>query len=646
MTDQIPSQTAMGRAVPTRKRTPRSAPKQPKGVLSAQVEVDPSGMEIWQSPDGETAAAIINTSGIPTGDVMRGQFMDDSVKPLMAAMVTWTHSVQGGRQGQRREGTLFDRDLFVVDDSFFEQLAAAYNAADDDMVGAYLASSEALAFGQIKIECDDEDEENIWGQIAYDIHLSTHMRKVWRELALTGQAYVAAWYGTKSYKVQGKSTETGVKKKKAFNNLTVPLGLTVLDPFKVIPVGNFLFGKETLCYIADPTEKDVIDSWLLGDDASGADPIIQRLIVAKYEPDYRDRKELVNIGGGGYSVDPNRLYVLNPKYVWRTTLTRPDYARFAPVPMRRVFELLDLKRQLKAADRSALIGIAQFIVLITKGTDHHPASQYEINYLQAQASTMGASPVLVGDHRLKVEIITPKTEHIIDEERYGVLNLGIQGTLYGMFTTTHAGRDDSLKLARVVARGLESRRDMQKDDVMNNIFMPIFELNNSLTCLPSMAFHPKRIALDFDPSLATYLLDLRDRDDLSRKSILSEVDYDEADEARLRKMEMQKYDKYFMPPPPPPGAPGAPTPANSTAPKPGGPAPGAANSPKRAGRAAGGNHGAAGNGGKARGAGQPPARGVSKDEHKGTSTPPGSAAVKGIRSRPKLEKHSEPNDGQ
>jgi hypothetical protein len=37
---------------------------------------------------------------------------------------------------------------------------------------------------------------------------------------------------------------------------------------------------------------------------------------------------------------------------------------------------------------------------------------------------------------------------------------------------------------------------------------------------------------------------------------------------------------------------------------------------------------------------------VSKDEHKGTSTPPGSAAVKGIRSRPKLEKHSEPNDGQ
>ena len=635
----VPPMTAsskLGRAIPTRPRTRRAPRIKKDAQLTASSNSE--DVEIWQSSDGRMGAAVINRSGIPTRQVLGGQFEDPSVKPLMDAMVTWTHNVQGGRGGRGRQGNLYERDLFVVEDSFFEQVAAAYNAADDDVVGAYLSSSEALAFGNIKIECDDEDEENIWEQITDKIDLSSRMREIWHELAITGQAYIASWYGTQSFKVQGKNTGTGVKRKKPFNNLTVPLGLTVLDPFKVIATGNFLFNQETLVYIADPTEKDVIDSWLLGDNASGADPIIQRLIVAKYEPDYRDRKELVNIGGGGYSVDPNRLYVLNPKYVWRHTLTRPAYSRFAPVPMRRIFELLDLKRQLKAADRAALIGVAQFIILITKGTDKHPADQYEIDFLQTQASTMGGSPVLIGDHRLHVEIITPKTEHIIDEGRYGVLNLAIQGSLYGMFMTTHAGRDDSLKLARVVARGLESRRDMQRMSLMDNVFTPIYELNDSLTALPRMAFHPKRIALDFDPSLATYLLDLRDRGDLSRKSTLAEVDYDEADEAKLRQMEIAKYDKFFQPPV------ATLAPANSTAPKPGGPAPGSPSDPKVAGRSQGGNHDHGGNGGKARGAGQAPISGTPKEAHGGTSTPPGSSAVKGIRSRPRLEKHGQTSE--
>jgi hypothetical protein len=614
--------------------------------------------------DRETGTVVINETDVSTVEVLKAAYQtgDGTMKeifhdPMMDAIVTWTSTIRGGSH-RTRKGGIFDRDRFVSPTGVFDKMRVAEEACTDDIVASFLDSSEALAFSRIALECDDEDEEDIWQQIADDIDLSARMREIWRELNIYSQSYVATWFGTKDYQVRGKSDSTGVQRKKKYSNLQVPLGITTLDPFKVIPVGNFLFNQETLTYFADPTERDVIDSWLLGDDASGADPIIRRLIIGKYEPDFRDRKEIGNLG-----VDPNRLYILNPKYVWRHTFTKSGWQRFPTIRMESVFQLLDLKQQLRQMDRAALLGATNFITLIKKGTDKEPAKPAEIGALQEQVKTISQVPVIVGDHRLTVEIITPKTDHTLDSNRYLGLDIRISGRLYGMFIATHAGRDDSLKLARVVARGLESRRDQQRRAFVNNILMPTYQLNDALKELPRMAFHPKNISLDFDPSRATYLLDLRDRGDLSRQSILSEIDYDEAEEAKKVKIEMQKYNKIFQPgqdpetglplqqdgppaktpaesinykdvPPdvkrqiekqagltpskmdpaqlpvpsggtklPPVAAPGAAkapaakSPASSSK-------PGAPNDPKRAGRALGGNHGKGGNGNIGRGAGQ------------------------------------------
>lgn len=579
-------------------------------------------LEVMTDADG---TVIINESGVPTAEVIGAlQGISDASResaalhrdPAMDAIVKWVSDTKGN--AYKRRGGLLDRDKYVAPENIFDKMRVCYEASKDDIVASFLDSSEALAFSRIAVECDDPDETDIWQQICDDIDLDNRMREIWRELNIVSQAYVAVWFGKKSYQVRGKS-EGGIKRKRAFGNLTVPLGLTVLDPFKVVPVGNFLFNQEILTYYADPTERDVIDSWLLGDDASGADPIIQKLIVAKYEPDFRDRKEIGNLG-----VDPNRLYILNPRYVWRHTTTRPGYDRFAPLRMESVFELLDLKHQLRAMDRANLIGASNFILLIKKGSDHEPAKPFEINALQEQVRTISKVPVIVGDHRLNIEIITPKTDNTLDANRYQGLDIRISGRLYGMFMSTHAGRDDSLKLARVVARGLESRRQMQRTAFMKNIIVPTYELNDALRSVPQMVFHPKSISLDFDPSRATYLLDLRDRGDLSRASILSEVDYDEVDEAEKRKVEKEKFDKIFAPPVPEAGpiAPGA------------GPAPGSPNDPKRAGRAKGGNHGKGGNGNVGRGAGQEakPKPTASTVSYTGTQ--------KGIIGQPKLQKKS------
>jgi hypothetical protein len=171
---------------------------------------------------------------------------------------------------------------------------------------------------------------------------------------------------------------------------------------------------------------------------------------------------------------------------------------------------------------------------------------------------------------------------------------------------------------------------------MRKVIMPTFDLNDAFTERPDLMFYPKRIALDFDPALATYLLDLRDRGDLSRDSVLSEIDYDEASEAAKRQAEKEKYDEIFTAPasqlpPGTPGVPGVPKAPPTKAPTPkipniGVPA-GSPNDPKRAGRALGGNHGRGGNGNVGRGAGQPPKGGGIKPKPKtGTEKPDPDAA--------------------
>lgn len=539
--------------------------------------------------DRNLGVGVINYSDLDTDDVMTAALGQNRE---LAELVTWTRDTRSG-SARTRAGGLFDRDRFVCPDNPMDQMRTAIDAANDDVVASFLDASEAMAIRNLHCNVVDEDEEDIWDQILDGCDLEERLREVWREMATVSQAYVAVWYETKDISVRGTG-ETGVKRKRVFKGLTVPSGLTVLDPFKVIPVGNFLFGQETLTYFADPTERDVIDSYLLGDDASGADDIIKRLIVGKYEPDFRDRKEIGNLG-----VDPNRLYILNPKYVWRITATRPGYQRFAGVRMNSVFEVLDLKHQLRQSDRATLIGASNFILLVKKGTDKEPAKQFEIASLQSNMRSVSKVPVIVGDHRLNIEIITPKTDNTLDTGRYTILDLRIMARLYGMFISTATPRDDSLKLARVVSRGLESRRESIIKSFMRHLIMPTFNINPQLTAQPDLLVHPKRIALDFDPSLATYLLDLRDRGDLSRDSILSEIDYDEEVEFAKRKLEAEKYDDVFAPLAPLPGA--APAPAA------GKPAPA---NPKSAGRAKGGNHGKGGNGNVGRGAGQDPKSGT------------------------------------
>lgn len=494
------------------------------------------GSETWF--DSQSGTLVINESRSPTNQVL--EQLGKQVPEIAAAMGRWRSGISRGQSG------IFHRDRFVTPVYLFDQFQTAQDAAlYDDVVSGTIGMTEAMAFSKMGFKCNDEDEEDVWNQIGADIDLDARMREMWRELSIVSQVYVALRWKRKTYKVRGKSKD-GIKRKKTFRNILVPDAMTLLDPLKVLPIGNFMFGEEELVYIATKTEASQFDKTLAG--ANSSDLIVRSLLTGRYEAT-RDEKELIQALCGNVNID--NLFIMNKKNVFRHTLTRPSYQRFAPCEMTSIFEILDLKHQLREMDRASLLGGTNFIVLITIGSDAQPGKPEEVRALAGMAQTAARTPVIVGDARLNVQFLTPAQDQTLKPERYNTLDARITAKMLKLMMTGNysagAKGDDSIKLTRVIASGMESRRHMMRRTLEKFVFRPTVDQNDQLDEYPTLRFYPKRIALDFDPSLAQFLQDLRDRGDVSRETVLSEVDIDEDEEATLREREAELYDDIFQP---------------------------------------------------------------------------------------------------
>lgn len=491
-----------------------------------------SDIEVFEHAD------IRNETDVPTESVIDA-LRDD--RGLMASFEQWVNKTKGGQFTGYRAGGLFERDRYATPFSLYEQMRVATDAVEsDDVVSGVADTTEALAFSKVSFYAEDNEEEDIYNQIAADLDLDSRLREIWRELFTCSQCYVAVWWTKKKYSVRGK-TEKGNQRRKSYD-IRVPEAISLLDPLRIVPVGSMLFNRESLAYMATRDEAEIFDD----ESARLADPIINRLILTKHIPTQEDKAFLA-----ANDLQSDNLYILNPQVVFRHTLTRPQFRRLSPVRMKSVFELLDLKNQLRSMDRAHLIGGTNFIVLIKKGSDAMPGKPQEIANLQQNVKTLARLPVIVGDHRLEVEIITPKLDATLNGDRYGTLDSRITARLYGMFVMggNRAGgtnADDSSGLVKVISRGIESRRHMIQRSLERNIFGPLFDRNDVLTTAPKMKFHPKSIDLGFDSALASFMMELRQSRELSRETLLSQWDFDQDDEARMLDREAEKFDDIFQ----------------------------------------------------------------------------------------------------
>ena len=474
------------------------------------------------------------------GSDTRSELAEGPVREIAYQLSQWVENTRAATNAS----SMFERGKWVSSDNVYDQMRTSRAAVkDDDIIAGLAELTEALAFQGVKWECADWNTTDCFNQMAAEQNLDGVVRKIWREEFTYGQCVLGFWWDWGTFVVRGKTSD-GNKRKKTFK-VWFPRAITVLDACKIVPVGLLAFGQERLAWQATRNEIGSYNAVTLGE---FQDELMTRFYSGQYV--VRDQDELLELTR--LKVDVNRLLMLDERYVKRHSLTHADYDRFPDIRLKSIFRLLDLKQQLMEADRVTLIGAANYILLVKKGDKDDPAYPEEITNLKANYKTLAKLPVIFSDHRLSVEIITPKQDYTLQPEKYDVLDNRIAQRVMNTFSSagSRSGQrtDNQMTLGRPVARSMENRRHMIRRFLERELSKAVVEhpKNKGLfEDTPSMTFTPPSIQLDSDAAVVNAIAAARTMNELSRESYLEYLGFDQDIEAMRRQNEKERFDDIF-----------------------------------------------------------------------------------------------------
>lgn len=506
-------------------------------------------------PDGRNMG-VINTTTVATGDIAN----DRQVQKLATELGHW---IERARSGGSLTPSMFNRAVYQVPDTPYQQMRAARHAVrEDDIVSGIADATEALAFdGGLKWESANPDEADVFNQLSADINLDAKIREMWRESFTVDQFVAVKLWDKVEYKARGK-TDQGNKKKKSYE-IWAPTQIRLLKPESVVPIGYGPLRNDELAWQA--TEHEIGSySRSAGAGADGRiDPLMTTFFTEIYKPGPDESAEMTDWG-----VMQDRLLRMNPDWVFRHTTTRPDYQKFPDVRLRSVFALLDLKRQLISSDRASLIGAANYILLIRKGSKEQPATQEEIGHLKQNYNFLAKLPVIISDHRLEIDVIAPKLDFVLRKDTYDTLDHRLLHRVLGTFEPTLRASAGTDTFSAVLASVIQNRRHMIKRTLEKEIARAVVDHpknKGKFEDKPSLVFTPRTVHLGTDQAILQAMLALRTQREISRDTILEFMGLDQSTEAQRVELEEKVYDEIFKTQIPfaAPGAGGAPNDPNA-----------------------------------------------------------------------------------
>lgn len=459
----------------------------------------------------------------------------DKVERTAREIASWVADV-------RNRGDFHRRIAYTAPENPYAQMQIAKSAVDnDDIVGGVCDVTEGLIFQGMKWESEDSEAADLFNQLSRDLNLDELARQWHREEFTYSQVVVGLWWGQKQYTPRAKTDQGKQSKKKV--ELQVPLAWTFLDPSRVVPLKPGPFGQDRLAWHA--TREEYAIAMASRDNVYG-DPVLRAFTngpVTITDPD--EERAL-----GDYGIDTKRLLALNPSSVFRHCRTKMSYERFPTLRLKSTFALLDLKQQLIEADRVSLVGAANYLLLVRQGSDQQPAQQEEIDNLKENFKVVAKLPVIVGDHRLQIDIITPAQEHVLDSSKYDTIDRRLLNRTLGALSIGGTGQrnESTLTIARGVARLLETRRHMMKRTIEEKIARAIVEHPANASKFkhePNLTFTPRNVQLDADSEVTKSILTLRTMNEISRETALEFFGLDQAVEALRREFEEENYDDIF-----------------------------------------------------------------------------------------------------
>jgi hypothetical protein len=455
------------------------------------------------------------------------------------------------------EGTMMARSKWRPPRNVIEEISIArdYVERDDDVGNAVGAIIAAAYHGGYSNQHEDEQVEHTFGEMSEDIGLSSVLHNMHRELLISSQINTVTLFTRETYAIRPENVTRVISRSVAAPQIGV------LPAERVRVLGDDTFGRGQLAYVPHAH----LQEWLRGYFSPStspaakralrlANPIAAALFIGKAEVPY---DELLDQGSGLLSAG-QEMYLLNPDMVQRSTLPKGSWRYPRPL-LTRNLPLLEAKRLLNVLDHALLQGSINFIVLAKKGDDKKPATQAELTNLYGLVQRAGRSGVLIGDHRISLEIIQPNLTEMLHPAKRQMIGRKLSQALLRVpefgSDETGAAVQTFTELAQAV---ITDDRNLVIGHLHRFIWRECMKRNQSVFSRADrpLIWTPKVIlqGLDF---WTQYLLKLYDRGDLPRKYMVEFGGYDYASVMAQKQREVQNgHDEVFMPPPVPYSAPG------------------------------------------------------------------------------------------
>lgn len=439
-------------------------------------------------------------------------------------------------------GSMMAKTEFRTPADITDEIRLARHLAErDDDVAAVIGEMIALAFSEgVQVRHDDERTEAIFAAINNTTDLEGVLANMYREWLIAAQVSTTQLYTREdlSYEIGGSSSSQSA-------SVAVPR-VGVLPSENIRVIGNDTLGTAQLAY--EP-ENEKQRRWLeayFSDSISPAqkaalgraDRVMAAMFIGKVSVDPFEQENLRTSTGV--------LYLLNPRIVQRSTMPKGSWRHPRPM-MTRNFPLLEAKRLLNVMDFALLQGGSNFIVVAKKGSDQRPAKGREIQNLREVVRRASKVGVIVGDHRLSFEIVTPKLDELLNPTKRKLLGRKLAMALMrsGEHSTEGAGAEGMETEAEIMSRVITWDRGRLVGHVERNIYVEAVRRNPKLLKGPGRLWLMKLILQGTD-AFTDLVIKLRDRGDISRRTAVQAGGFDYEGEKSERERELARGDDEIM----------------------------------------------------------------------------------------------------
>lgn len=472
-------------------------------------------------PNGEVATTreqfgagdsvmIVNDTGLPD------HLIEDSVADTFVENASLAWGRETTFQTYAQQGSMLARSAYSTPANIIDEIKLARELAErDDDVAAVLGQMVAIAFGDgMENHHSDEKTVALFNEICRNCDMDMALQELYRELLISAQINLTTLFTREQLEYSLTGSEV-------LNQQSVASPLVgVLPAENIRIIGNDMFRTGLLAYAPD---NEKLRAWLekyFADRTSAAekaamgraDRVSANMFTGKVSVSISEQLDISELPSWG-----GELYLLNPRMVSRTTFPKGS-AKYPRPLLTRNLALLEAKRLLNIMDYALLQGGSNYIVVAKKGTDQHPAKGGEVENLGNVVRRASKTGVIVGDHRLSFDVITPELKELLNPEKRRLLGRKIVMSMLRLSEhgNEEGGAEGMKSDDEVVARVITSDRKIVQRIVEKSVYRETAKRNPKVFKKGAADMWFPKIILQGTQFFTDYILKLRDRGDIPR----------------------------------------------------------------------------------------------------------------------------------